>query len=170
MQYLRTILLATVLMFGFAATTAAQSADEEPPAELPAFSFFKVHSGGFGANPVFSNNDLPSGKATVVMLFDPYCDHCQQQTEEFTQAAGKLKNIHFVYVTTESAEAASEFESKYLKNSGLSYTLLRDKNYQFDSIFSYSPVPSVYLYSANGRLLKYYKTDKAPVDELVGAL
>ena len=66
-------------------TEIAQSA---PAQTIPNFKFYKVKSG-----LSFSNADIPKGKKSVFILFDPGCSHCQTEAGIISENYNKLKAL-----------------------------------------------------------------------------
>src|SRR5690606_24925136 len=54
--------------------TLENLAQGEPSQQIPIFTFYKVKSG-----ISFTNQDIPKGKKTVFILFDPSCSHCRSE-------------------------------------------------------------------------------------------
>lgn len=117
--------------------------------KLPAFSFTGLDG------QTFTHAQLQPGLPTIAIFFDPYCDHCATQAGWIVEAADLFQDVQMIWVTTESAEAATEFYNTHFKDSGLDkvYVLL-DPEFMFDSYFGYSEVPSIYLYDAAGKRIK----------------
>ena len=118
---------------------------------IPEFNFFELNENSF------TNKNLASGKMLFFVYFDATCDHCQhaisyisQHIEEFSKAAVYL-------VTLDSKEKITQFMSKYgpnLKNKK-NVTILQDRKYEFLPKFKPVKYPSLFLYSAQKKLLLY---------------
>lgn len=129
---------------------------------FPEFLFF-----GMNGAPV-THQEFKLDQPTIVVLFDPSCEHCQQQAKWLSELAGEFSGIQFVYVSTASFTEIKTFKEIYLR--GLNVKLLRDSNYKFDDYFGDSPVPSMYIYSSGGNLLKSYKGEEVPAVEILSLL
>jgi thiol-disulfide isomerase/thioredoxin len=119
--------------------------------QLPAFSFTDLEG------KEFTQQNLETGMATVVMFFDPYCDHCEQQAEWIREAEDKFKDVQFLFVTTEPEQQPTAlFREKHFGNTSLEHVhFLIDSNFMFDGYFEgYYEVPSILIYSAEGKRLK----------------
>ncbi len=122
------------------------------PVEIPAFTFFKL-----GDNSLFTQQDLSSKGKIVLIFFDPGCGHCQEEVEAIGDNVDKFKDASFYFITMQDKPLIQEFVDKYGKKlKGRSnVTFLHDGKYEFITKFNPSEYPSLYVYSANKRLLKY---------------
>lgn len=48
---------------------------------------------------VFNTRDIPKGKPTLLVLFDPDCKHCQALMPTLLNKMDSLKNIQFYFIT-----------------------------------------------------------------------
>lgn len=130
--------------------------------QMPPFSFFTL------SGEVFSHEQIKKGVPTIVLYFDPYCDHCAQQATWISEAKEAFKDIQMVWVTTELEVAASQnFAKKYFKDPAWQEVhFLIDKDFMFDGYFGYSEVPSIYLYNAAGQRVKGF-TKETPASVLL---
>jgi len=124
-------------------------------AALPGFSFYSLDGKAFTA----SNLDLT--RPVFVMMFDPYCDHCQSQAETIAASAAefKAKGVQFVWVTLEpDAEAIENFKTKYFGETGLTdLYFLQDNDIRFEEYFGYTDDSvNIYCYRTDGRQPKYF--------------
>ncbi|MEM6262804.1 MAG: redoxin domain-containing protein [Bacteroidota bacterium] len=130
---------------------------------LPQFEFFTLDGKSF------THSNLQAGLPTVVMFFDPYCDHCAKQADWIQAKADEFAGIQLVFVTTEpEASATQEFQEKHFGGTSLKHLhFLQDKNFYFDTYFGYSEVPSMYLYDKNGERIKDLHKE-VEADKLLG--
>lgn len=160
---MRTLVSALLLVVCFASFAVAQP-PAEPPAQLPDFIFTQTNG-----IPYLRANLKPN-KATVVMLFDPGCDHCQAQATLIKQAASRLQNVQFVFVSIDEATYVNAFREQYLAGAGLDMVFLLDKAFKFDSYFSRSPIPSLFVYGADNRLRGFWKNEEVPIQDILDAI
>ncbi len=121
--------------------------------KLPEFQFTDLQGN------IFSYAQLQADLPTIVFFFDPYCDHCQQQATWIKEAKNKFAEIQQVWVTTESAEPAKEFQEKYLGDGWNHAYILLDKQFLFDGYFGYSEIPSIYVYNKDGQRVKAFNKE-----------
>lgn len=122
------------------------------PAKIPAFTFFKLADG-----TPFTKSELPASGRVVLVFFDPGCGHCQEEAEAIGNNLDRFKDASFYFIAMQDKPLIQEFIAKYGKKlKGKSnVTFLHDGNYEFISKFNPSEYPSLYVYSANGQLVKY---------------
>ncbi len=126
------------------------------PSQLPAFRFTDAQTG----QPL-TEASLRRGLNTVVLFFDPDCDHCQQQAEWIADAAGQFKNTQFLWISTAPAARVVAFAQQYFTGTALPMRWALDTEYKVDDYFGYSTVPSLYIFGTSGRLKQTYRNEVA---------
>lgn len=131
---------------------------------LPEFSFIDLNS-----KPV-TKAILEQGKAVIVFFFDPYCDHCAQQTIWINEAIEKFQEITQIWVTTEpELDATKAFRDKNFKNTGNGNQAIFciDTEFMFDGYFQgYYEVPSILVYNKNWKRTHIF-SEETPVEEIL---
>lgn len=127
---------------------------------LPNFQFVKPNG------EIFTNQNLHKGKATIVLFFDPDCDHCQKQADWIAASPESFKNAQLLWVSTAEPDAINIFHKSRFGKYPYPVFFVKDKNYKFDSIFGYSVAPTILVYSSTGQLQKSFKNEVS-VYELV---
>lgn len=149
---MRKTIALTFLSILFASSTFAQI-------KVPAFSFKTLEG------EEFTQAQLDSKKPTMIMNYDPYCDHCNDQAEIIKKAASKFKekNVQFVFVTfIPEKEATEAFIQKHFEGTGLNYTFLLDPNISFESYFGYTDdALNIFLYKTKGGKAKYFGEEQS---------
>lgn len=127
--------------------------------QVPAFSFKTLE------DKEFTQAQLDANKPTMIMNYDPYCDHCNEQAEIIRKAASKFKekNVQFVFVTfIPEKEATEEFIKTHFEGTELDYTFLLDPEIQFESYFGYTDdALNIFLYKAKGGKPKYFGEEQS---------
>ncbi len=137
-----------ILWFCIATVLWAQQQQGKAPFFLPPFQFYTLD------DKPFTDKDRDPNKALIIFYFDPYCEHCQQQTEWITQKPEVFKNTQLLFVSTETKAAIQQFYEKYLKGKGLDVVMLKDKEYMFDNYFGYTVAPRIFIYDKKGHYVK----------------
>lgn len=129
-----------------------QAQDNVQPVEIPAFTFFKLDD-----NTPFTQRELPASGRVVLVFFDPGCGHCQEEAEAIGNNLDKFKDASFYFIAMQDKPLIQAFVDKYGKKltGKKNVTFLHDGNYEFISKFNPAEYPSLYVYSANKRLVKY---------------
>lgn len=134
---------------GFIDKVQHKKAVSERIQTLPEFTF--QTSGG-----KFTSNNLLE-KATIIVYFDPTCEHCQQEAKAFRQQAGQLKDAQVLWLSSEPIEQIQRFG----KENGLaaipSVTVAHITKETAHETFGFTTVPSILIYDAEGRFVKQYK-------------
>jgi len=101
MKYFFTLAVAFLGIWGSAHAqdrTNKPSADSTPLyikyPELPAFNILNKDS-----LSIFNTYNIPKGKPTLLVLFDPDCKHCKATAGELKDKMEQLKNIQMYWVT-----------------------------------------------------------------------
>lgn len=108
--------------------------------KLPNFAF--VDLDGIAHSTHASGN----AKYTMVVYFDPDCDHCNEQAERIKKEMNKFKNVKMIWTSFGDENSMKNFKQKYFGN---------NKNVVFFhdpkmNIFKYFPdaieTPTLYLF------------------------
>ena len=140
----------------FLTLTALSLSVSAQKVSLPAFSFTDLEG------QPFSSAQLDAEKPVFVMMFDPYCDHCQTQAKHIAEAARqfKAKQVQFVWVTLEpDPEAITKFKNDYFGESGLGSQMyfLMDSEIRFEDFFGYTDDPvNIYCFQPGKKQAKYF--------------
>lgn len=125
---------------------------------LPAFEFTDLEGESF------TPAQLDLDKPLMVMMFDPYCEHCEKQASWIAEQADKFENVQFVFVTLEPEVAAIQnFKEKHFGETGLDKLyFLQDTNVAFESYFGYTDDSvNIYLYHPDRKKPKYFGEEQA---------
>ena len=120
---------------------------------IPTFSFQTLEG------EEFTQNQLPADQSVLIMRFDPYCEHCDQQAEWIAAAAASFQDIHLVFVSfLDEIDAIKDFQQRHFGEVELDHLyFLRDPDYQFEEYFGYTDESLVlYLYQPGKKSLKYF--------------
>jgi peroxiredoxin len=122
-----------------------------PAQTLPDFKFFRLDKSPF------TNKDLPNGKILFVLFFDSDCEHCQLALKRIGQDYQYFKKATICLISIDSADKINRFMNMFGK--GLkgkkNVVLLQDNLNKFISSFKPQKYPSMFLYSAEKKLIDY---------------
>ena len=120
----------------------------------------------------FLRNPTPAmlnNKPTLIILFNPDCEHCQYEAEQLQRRHGEFANAGVYMLTTETPVRADAFARQY----GLDTlpamhvgTLSREESYR---LFGPTSVPHIFIYGPTGQLKKEYKGE-TKIDALLAHL
>lgn len=132
---------------------------QKSPAQiLPEFKFYKVKSG-----ISFTSQDIPKGKKTTFILFDPSCGHCQVEAGQLGKNYDKLKNINIYFVSMNDPALMANFLDTFGKElvGKPNVEVLYDRNQDFiQKIHVPKQFPANYVYTAEGKLQSHWDGEK----------
>lgn len=134
------------LAIGFAGELSAQLA-------VPAFSFTDLDGN------TYSSDKLNTSKSALIIYFDPWCEHCNQQAEWIAENQAAFKNVQILFITFEpEQDPIREFKNKHFSGTGwTNVTFLQDLDFMFESYFGYTDDPLyIYCYKPDGKKGKYF--------------
>jgi hypothetical protein len=159
---LYTLVLCTLIS---GATHAQNPAAPAPAQILPDFSFKTPD------NSVFTPIDLPREKKLFFVFFDPTCEHCQRAISHIDREYKSFLSASIYLISMEDWAKINWFMKKYAPHLGQqkNVTLLQDKPGLFISRFKPLKFPSMFLYSADKKLIDY-EDDETTVSRFVNAI
>lgn len=136
-------------------TQQEQQAEKTAPAQndLPAMTLV------FPDGSKQSAKDLP-GKS-VLVLFQPDCDHCQREAEQIRQHLSGFKDYKLYFISSapipDIIKFAEDYQLKDKPNVTFAQTTVNDV------INTYGPIesPSLYLYDAHKKLIQSFNGEVA---------
>lgn len=144
----------------------ANLAQGEPIAQIPAFTFYKVKSG-----ISFTNTDIPKGKKTVFILFDPGCSHCRTEAAALGKNYNSIKNVNIYFVSMNDPALMASFLETFAKElvGKPNIEVLYDKNQEFIQKFHVpKQFPANYVYTSENKLQTHWDGDKN-INEIIAA-
>jgi thioredoxin-related protein len=127
---------------------------------IPAFTIRKVPD-----SSIFTHTMLQKNKPTILVFFDPDCDHCQEATKGFTSKYERFKDVQILMVTIMPFDRTIKFYKDYKIADFPNIILTRDAIYDLPKFYQVHSVPDVYVYDKKGKLIRHFKKD-IPVDEI----
>jgi len=121
---------------------------------LPAFNILLTDS-----TTLFNTYNIPDGRVTVLVLFDPDCSHCKAITEMLTKGMDSLKNIDFYFVTpVHSMTAIKGFsELHHLDQYPNVKAVGRDTEFFYGTFYGVKYVPDLAVYDKHKKLLHLFE-------------
>jgi peroxiredoxin len=155
--------LLALALVGFTSLLHAQT-QPQTKAQLPAFSFKLADTG-----KLITQKSLKPNMHTLVIFFDPSCDHCELQAEWIKEALSRFGNTQFLWVSTATPKEIQAFRDKFFKGVTVPMYWAQDSEYRVDEYFGYTTVPSIYVYNTQNALRVTYRNEVA-VDMILAYL
>ncbi len=108
-------------------------------------------------NKDFSNDNLNKNLNTVFIYFNTECEYCKDEAKLLSNKKTSIKNIEFIFVSSEAIQSIKQFASFYNLDSSLSITFLQDSQDVFYEKFNASSIPYILIYNKKRELLKAHK-------------
>ena len=109
-------------------------------------------------------------KPTVIIYFNPSCEHCQYEASEIGKQAKLFEKANMILITPDgSTERVKAFATQYHLWEVDNLVVLLDRNQQFLKSFDTAVFPSVFIYGANQRLIKMYKGE-VKIEAIINSL
>ena len=141
----------TMMAIVLAACTLTVENVKAQSGKLPPFRMMQTNG------KIFKAEDLPMGKAIVIIYFSPECDHCDKLMKELVQQTEGLKKASIAMVTYLPVEKVLEFEKNYsLKKYPNIYAGTEGNNFFLRNYYKLTEMPFAALYSKNGDFIKSY--------------
>lgn len=130
---------------------AFNSSAQVPAKTIPLFTFYKSDK------TLFTSDNLNKTSFLFFVFFDATCEHCQQAIMRLNKEFGNLKNTSLYLITLNEPKVAEAFLNTYAFNlmGKSNITLLYDVRNEFIVKFGPRKYPSIFLYSADKKLIRY---------------
>jgi len=143
------ILLCSLLLVALAYNSFAQSQKDSTASELPYLKYkslpaFQIRM--LDSHTIFNTFNIPKGKPTVLIMFSPDCDHCEQLSKMITDSIAAFDKVNLYLL---SPMPLSQIKQFALKNGLIKYKQIKvgqDFSYFMASFFKTDTVPFIVVY------------------------
>jgi len=111
-----------------------------------------------------TSSDMRNSLLTVI--FNPWCDHCQAQAEEFYKGINKLQNMRIIMIGAVPIEGVREFSVKYGLNNFENISFACASPVHLYNAYGAIPMPYLRLYDKEMKFVKDFKST-TPVNEIL---
>jgi len=143
-----------------AATTETRQNYKEIGAPLPTVNFYR-RDGVY-----ITNKDLDNDASLMIMLFNPTCEHCEQQTALFEQNIGLFNRTNLLLI---AAPGMGSYLQYFVNNTKAdTYPQLQiglDSSRYIEKTFRYETLPQINIYDRNRKLVRVF-TGNVAIDTL----
>ncbi|PZF70935.1 hypothetical protein [Taibaiella soli] len=114
----------------------------------------------------YTNKDLKNDATLFVMLFNPTCEHCEEQTEIFKENIAMFKNTKLVLMAGSMMMPYLDFFENAHKVSEYPKIIVGiDSSGFIDKTFLYNNLPQINIYNKDRKLERIF-TGNVPMDSL----
>lgn len=114
-----------------------------------------------------TTRDLPG--ASVLILFNADCDHCQREAQAIHEKMESFKNYTLQFIASDAPEVIQKFAQDYKLANQPNVRFGRAEGMDVYTNFGSIPTPSIYIYSKEKRFVKSF-LGETPVDEIIAFL
>ena len=105
----------------------------------------------------FTKENLNKKTATMIMLFNPDCDHCKKETEEILDNISKFKNIQIIMATFMPFDMMKEFYQKFNLSNYNNIVVGKDVNHILVPFYKVSSLPFLAFYNKKHELISVFE-------------
>jgi len=105
----------------------------------------------------FTEKDLKKNLPVFVILFSPYCDHCQKGTEELIAHIDEFKKIQIVMTTILPFVKMNEFYKNYKLDRFENIIVGRDQFFLLPTFYRIKNMPYLAFYDKKGDLIDTFE-------------
>lgn len=131
---------------------------------IPPFSITKISD-----SSVFTKADLVKKKATVIFIFSPDCEHCQQETKALTANINLFKKAQIVMASPLEHRFLKKFYDEYKIADHPNIIMGRDPSYFFGTFYSIRSFPAIFVYDKKGNFVRAFD-GHSPVEKIAEIL
>jgi len=128
-----------------------QAQRQERTKSLPAFQFLKLD------RTTFSSAQLSAAQASVIIYFNPDCEHCQYEARAIRDSLHRFAEVNVLLISDEPIARLQAFAKEYDLANQPNIHILYDGERKFKVLFGTSLVPSIFIYNRQQQLVKQFK-------------
>ena len=114
-----------------------------------------------------TTRDLPG--ASVIILFNADCDHCQREAQAIQEKMESFKNYTLLFIASDTPEGIRKFAQDYKLSNQPNVRFGKADGTDVYTNFGSIPTPSIYIYSKEKRFVKSFMGE-TPVDDIIAFL
>lgn len=117
----------------------------------------------------FTKDSLDKKKATVFIIFNPFCDHCKHETEDLTANIDLFKQAQIIMASPVDYGYLKKFYDDYKIARYPNIIMGRDPGNFLGTFFNVQSIPSVYVYDKKGKFIASFERPES-VKKIAGIL
>jgi thioredoxin-related protein len=127
---------------------------------IPPFKLLKVPD-----SSVFTKDNLVKKKTTIMWVFSPDCEHCQEMIKLVKANYKKFKKVQFVMASPLEFSYIKKFYEEYELSKYPAITVGRDPSYYFGTFYKVKSFPAFFIYNKKGELVNWF-TGEVSIENL----
>lgn len=131
---------------------------------IPPFSIIKIPD-----STRFTKDDLSRKRPTLIMVFSPDCEHCQNMTKQLVANIGLFKKAQIVMTSPLDFWYIKKFYEEYGIANCPVITMGRDPSYMLGTFYKVRSFPKIYLYDKKGNFVMSFEGE-VPIERIAEAL
>jgi thioredoxin-related protein len=117
----------------------------------------------------FTKADLSPKQKTMLVIFNPECDHCQQEATSLKQQLPKLNKVQILMVSTAPLSAIKAFAAQYKLEQEPMVLFAQDKHFFLFTFYNLRSLPFHAFYDKKMQLITV-KEGSMTIDKILTAL
>lgn len=162
MKFILHFFIVTILAVGFVRGQDTKEAGYLRFPTVPPFTVVGLDSS------IYTKADLKKNSETIIMYFNPGCDHCRHQLDSLIANMDKFKKMQIVMATYQPMDDIKEFYKEFKLKQYPNIHIGRDSKYFFQPFYKIMNLPFLALYDKKGKLLTTFE-GTTPVKKLTEA-
>ncbi len=119
-----------------------------------------------GSGELYTTKDMPAKKNVLVMMYNPTCGHCQEETIDIAKHLDAFKNTEVLLLAdTVMKEYIDFFHSSTKVFDYPEIKMLLDHSGFIKHTFTYTSLPQINIYNKERKLVRIFSGD-TPIDSL----
>lgn len=132
--------------------------------EMPAFRIQLLDSVKF-----LNTFNIKAGKATMLMLFSPDCEHCQHMADSMKNHMTELKDVQIYMFSFMELRDIKKFAEKYTLNKHKNIVFGKDIDFFFAGFYQLKAVPGIAVYDKNKKFVKLFN-GSAKIQDIISTM
>lgn len=107
--------------------------------------------------PTLTNSDFDNDANLFVMMFNPTCSHCQEETKMLESNIGLFKKSKLILVANKGMKSyLPDFMKQFKTDEFKAISIGADSTNFIDNIYLYSALPQIDIYDRHRKLIKSF--------------
>jgi thiol-disulfide isomerase/thioredoxin len=155
------VVISCFISRGFAQTDSANMPPYLRFPTVPPIKILKVDSTTY-----FTKDNMKKNKATIIIIFNPGCEHCKHETEQIIKNIDDFKDVQIVMTTPQSFAEMKDFYKNYNLGKYPNIVVGRDEHFTMPTFYSIRSLPFLAFYNKKQKLISVHEGNM-PVPKMI---